>query len=31
MVEQKFVNGVNVTQLFSTIEFIKEIPDLAKI
>jgi len=30
MVKQKFVNGVNVTQLFSTIELIKEIPDLAK-
>jgi len=30
MVDQKFVNGVNVTQLFSTIDLIKEKPDLAK-
>jgi uncharacterized OsmC-like protein len=30
MEKQKFVNGVNVAQLFSTIELIKEKPDLAK-
>ena len=30
MEEQKFVNGINVTQLFSTIELIKEKPDMAK-
>ena len=30
MEEQKIVNGVNVTQLFGTIDLIKEKPDLAK-
>ena len=30
MREQKFVNGINVTQLSSTIELIKEKPDMAK-
>ena len=30
MEEQKIVNGVNVTQLFNTIELIKEKPDMAK-
>jgi len=30
MEEQKFVNGINVTQLFSTIELIKEKPAMAK-